>query len=170
MQFENEDKQAGFVHTTIDFDLVFSMVHIYRHIFSEGIGLRQLMDYYYILKHSTEDQRKEAFLMLKSLGMNGFVGGIMWILREYFLMDETLLLSKPNMRYGKYLLEEIMICGNLGQYDERMMKVDKNKRFKRGFVQLKRNLRFVGYYPSEVLWSPIWKLWHYCWRKQNNYL
>ena len=47
-QFGNYDSEAGFIHTTIEFDLVFSIVHIYRHIFSEGIGLRQLMDYYYI--------------------------------------------------------------------------------------------------------------------------
>ena len=46
-QFANVDEKLGFAHTTIDFDLVYSMVHIYRHIFSEGIGLRQLVDYYY---------------------------------------------------------------------------------------------------------------------------
>ena len=49
-QFGNNDAKVGFTHTTVDFDLVFSIVHIYRHIFSEGIGLRQLMDYYYILQ------------------------------------------------------------------------------------------------------------------------
>ncbi len=76
-QFENYDVKAGFTHTTIEFDLVFSIVHIYRHIFSEGIGLRQLMDYYYILAHSTIKQRAHAFDVLRSLNMGGFVGGIM---------------------------------------------------------------------------------------------
>lgn len=56
-------------------------------------------------------------------------------------------------------LSEILTAGNFGQYDDRMLRIDKSKRFERGFVQLKRNLRFVGYYPSEVLWSPFWKLW-----------
>lgn len=28
----------------------------------------------------------------------------------------------------------------------------------------------LQYYPSEVLWTPFWKLWHYCWRKMNGYL
>ena len=42
-----------------------------------------------------------------------------------------------------------------------------NKIFERGIEQFKRNLRFVNFYPSEVLWSPMWKLWHYYWRKRE---
>lgn len=169
-QFGIYDAEVGFTHTTIDFDLVFSIVHIYRHIFSEGIGLRQLMDYYFILQGSFVNQRKDAFAVLRSLKMSSFVGGIMWILKECFGMKEEYLLCSVNERHGKYLLSEIMTAGNFGQFDDRMLRIDKNKKFKRGFVQLKRNLRFVSYYPSEVLWSPFWKLWHWGWRKRKGYL
>lgn len=169
-QFGNNDSKVGFTHTTVEFDLVFSIVHIYRHIFSEGIGLRQLMDYYFILQGSFVNQRKDAFAVLRSLKMSSFVGGIMWILKECFGMKEEYLLCSVNERHGKYLLSEIMTAGNFGQFDDRMLRIDKNKKFKRGFVQLKRNLRFVSYYPSEVLWSPFWKLWHWGWRKQKGYL
>lgn len=150
--------------------LVFSIVHIYRHIFSEGIGLRQLMDYYFILQGSSANQRKDAFAVLKSLKMSSFVGGVMWILKECFGMKKEYLLCAVNERHGEYLLSDIMTAGNFGQYDDRMQRIDKNKKFKRGFVQLKRNLRFVSYYPSEVLWSPFWKLWHWGWRKRKGYL
>ena len=169
-QFSNFDERCGFTHTTIEFDLVYSMVHIYRHIFSDGIGLRQLMDYYYILMSSSVEQRKEAYNVLKSLRMAKFVGGVMWILRECFRMEDECLLCPVNERHGKYLLSEILTAGNFGQYDERMLRIDKNKRFERGLVQLRRNWRFVRYYPSEVLWSPFWKLWHYAWRKRKGYL
>ena len=170
-QFGNYDGCVGFTHATIDFDLVYSMVHIYRHIFSEGIGLRQLVDYYYILRSvKSEDIKKKSLDTLCSLGMGKFVGGVMWILREYFGMKEELLLCPVNERHGRFLLSEIMTAGNFGQYDERTVRVDKDKKFKRGFAQLGRNLRFVTYYPSEVLWSPFWKLWHWCWRKKKGYL
>lgn len=169
-QFANFDEQIGFAHTTIDFDLVFSMVHIYRHIFSEGIGLRQFVDYYYILQRSTEEQRIDAFGMFCRLKMESFVGGVMWILMEYFGMKIEYSLCPKNERHGKFLLSEIMIAGSFGHYDPRISQIDHDKRFKRGFSQLKRNLRFVTYYPSEVLWSPFWKLWHWCWRKKNGYL
>lgn len=169
-QFGNYDTEAGFTHTTVEFDFVFSIVHIYRHIFSEGIGLRQLMDYYFILMNSSAEQRKEAFEVLKSLKMIKFVGGIMWILRECFGMKEEYLLCPVNGRHGQYLLSEILVAGNFGRYDERIIRINKEKRVKRGYVQFKRNLRFAGYYPSEVLWSPFWKLWHYGWRKRKGYL
>lgn len=169
-QFANFDKKVGFAHTTIDFDLVFSMVHIYRHIFSEGIGLRQLVDYYYILQRSTEEQRNEAFETFCSLRMTSFVGGIMWILKECFGMNIIYSLCPANVRHGKFLLSEIMAAGSFGHFDDRIKQIDHDKKFKRGFSQLKRNLRFVSYCPSEVLWSPFWKLWHWCWRKKKGYL
>lgn len=170
-QFGNNDERVGFTHTTIDFDLVYSMVHIYRHIFSEGIGLRQLVDYYYILcSVKSEELRVKSFEVLRSLRMEKFVGGVMWILRECFGMKEELLLCPVNEKHGRFLLSEIMTAGNFGQYDERTVRVDKEKKFKRGFAQLGRNLRFVTYYPSEVLWSPFWKLWHWGWRKRKGYL
>ncbi len=169
-QFANVDDQLGFAHTTIEFDLVYSIVHIYRHIFSEGIGLRQLVDYYYILIHSSKEQRNDAFNTLQSLKMKSFVGGIMWILKDCFGMEELYLLCPTNEKHGKFLLSEILTAGNFGHYDNRMRCVDRNRRFQRGLVQFKKNLRFVSYYPSEVLWSPFWKVWHWCWRKHKGYL
>lgn len=169
-QFGNYDVEAGFTHTTIEFDLVYSLVHIYRHIFSEGIGLRQLMDYYFILLHSSIQQRVDALKMLQNLKMLSFAGGIMWILEHCFGMNDSMALCSVNKEHGQYLLSEILIAGNFGQYDPRTRRVAVQKRFERGFVQLKKNFRFVCYYPSEVLWSPFWKLWHYVWRKRKGYL
>lgn len=169
-QFANFDEKVGFAHTTVDFDLVYSMVHIYRHIFSEGIGLRQLVDYCYILLRSTEEQRNEAFETLCRLQMKSFVGGVMWILGMCFGMQDSYMLCPVNERHGEFLLSEIMTSGSFGHFDDRFVHLDKEKRFARGFIQLKRNLRFVTFYPSEVLWSPFWKIWHWCWRKKKGYL
>jgi hypothetical protein len=103
-QFANFDEKIGFAHTTIDFDLVYSMVHIYRHIFSEGIGLRQLVDYYYILQRSTEEERIVAFDVLRRLKMKSFVGGVMWILMERFGMNTKYSLCHANEKHGRFLL------------------------------------------------------------------
>lgn len=169
-QFNNFDATLGISHTTIDFDLVFSLVHIYRHLFSEGIGMRQLMDYYFILLHSNQEQRKEAFEMLRGLGMKSFTGGIMWILINCFGMKKEYSLCPTNSRHGDFILSEMLIAGNFGHYDTRTVKIDPHDRLKRGISLLRKNMRFLSYYPSEVLWSPIWKTGHYIWRKRKGYL
>lgn len=169
-QFMNYDKATGFTHTTVDFDVVFSLVHIYRHVFDEGIGLRQLLDYYHILQHTGKEQREDAFEVLKKLGMRKFAGGVMYVMRECFAMDQEYYLCPVNERHGRLLLKEMLIAGNFGQYDNRIQLNGKDERFSNGFIQLKRNLRFLRYYPSEVLWSPVWKLWHWGWRKWKGYL
>ncbi len=35
---------------TINFNVVYILSHLYRHVFTEGIGLRQLLDYYFVLE------------------------------------------------------------------------------------------------------------------------
>ena len=169
-QFLNYDAEAGFTHTTVDFDVVFSLVHIYRHVFDEGIGLRQLLDYYHILIHSTPEQRKDALQVLRSLGMGRFAGGVMFVLETCFLLPEDYLLCGIDEKHGQFLLSEILLSGNFGHYDPRLKHQHKRNRFLNGWTNLKRNCRFLNYYPSEVLWSPLWKIWHWCWRKKHGYL
>lgn len=169
-QFSAFDEKLGFAHTTIEFDLVYSLVHIYRHIFSEGIGLRQLVDYYFILKNSSVEQRVQAFETICGLGMKSFAGGIMYILHEKLGMSSSYALCDMNKQHGEFLLKEILLGGNFGHYDTRYTFASKDKKFKRGFSMLMRNFHFVRFYPSEVLWSPLWKFWHWCWRKFKGYL
>jgi hypothetical protein len=170
VQMTSFDDTVGFCYPTISFNLVFSLIHIYRHVFSEGIGLRQLMDYYYILKHSTEAERKEAFDTLCSLGLKRFVATVMYVMRRVFNIDTSLLLCQPNQKEGDYLLAEMLRGGNFGQYDDRNKHLPSENRMKRGVENVKRNLRFLKHYPSEVMWSPAFKFWHWCWRKWKGYL
>lgn len=169
-QFENFDSAVGFAYPTISFNLVYSLLHIYRHLFSEGIGLRQVLDYYYILTNSTKDERKCAYKTICRFGMKDFAGAAMFVLQEVLGLKGEYLLCESSRKSGLFLLKEILLAGNFGQYDNRITRINKEKRIKRGFAQFARNLRFVRYYPQEVLLSPIWKCWHYGWRKRHGYL
>ena len=42
-------EQGEIAIPTAEFDLIFQLTHIYAHLMNEGIGLRQLVDYYYVL-------------------------------------------------------------------------------------------------------------------------
>ena len=169
-QMAHFDEQASFNYPTLQFNLVFSLIHIYRHVLFEGIGLRQMTDYYYILQHSTKDERQKAYKMLRYFGVGNFVGAAMYIMQHVYGMDESKMLCRINEKLGKKLLDEILRGGNFGQHDDRMARVGNDNRWKRGWEIFKRDMRFIKDYPSEVIWMPIWKIWHYFWRMKRGYL
>ena len=53
---------------TIDFNLVYQLCHIANHFFYEGIGLRQFVDYYYLLKESDHVDKDQIKRLLKEFG------------------------------------------------------------------------------------------------------
>ena len=42
-------EQGEIAIPTMEFNLIFQLTHIFSHLMNEGIGLRQLLDYYYVL-------------------------------------------------------------------------------------------------------------------------
>ncbi len=170
VQFNHYDENVSFAYPNIRFNLVYSLIHINRHIFEEGIGLRQLMDYYYILKYSTEEDRKDAIKILTTIKLRKFAGAVMYVLEKVFRLDSDVLLCPVNVSEGEFLLCEILRGGNFGRYDERNQWFKKGQRLKKNLFTIKRSLRYLIHYPSEVLWIPFWKIWHYQWRKRKGYL
>ena len=166
-QFAHYDETVGFAYPTIFFNLVHSMVHINRHVFEEGIGLRQLMDYYFILKHSTVEERVEAYKVLCNIGLKKFVGAVMYVMQQVFLLEENLLLCVPNKMLGSRLLDSVMAGGNFGKAFG--LKHGRNK-LEKGLLQLKHNLRLMLPYANEAMWIPFFQVWHYGWRKRHGYL
>ena len=166
-QFAHYNEKVGFAYPTVFFNLVHSMVHINRHVFEEGIGLRQLMDYYFILKHSSCDERTEAYNVLCSVGLRKFVGAVMYVMQQVFLLEEHLMLCRPNSILGSRLLDSIMAGGNFGK--ALGLKHGRNK-LEKGLLQLKHNLRLMLPYANEAMWIPFFQVWHYGWRKKHGYL
>ena len=166
-QFANFDESVGFAYPTIYFNLVHSMVHINRHIFEEGIGLRQLMDYYYILQHSTQQERNDAYKVLCSVGLKNFVGAVMYVLKQVFLLEDDLMLCNPNSELGFPLLDSIVAGGNFGK--ALGLKYGRNK-LEKGLLQWKHNLQLMLPYANEAMWIPAFQVWHYLWRKRKGYL
>ena len=162
-----EGRFTGIPTPSLAFNRVYILVHIYRHLFAEGIGLRQLLDYYFVLRQGfSEEERNVTMQTLRSLKMQRFAAAVMWVLQEVYAMDGRYLLVAPDEREGRFLLDEIMLAGNFGQYDERLQHEQGESALHWGWRKVMRNFRFVSSYPSEVLWSPLFKLWHLFWRKR----
>lgn len=154
----------GFNVPTVSFNAVYQLVHIYRHLFNEGIGLRQLLDYYYVLHTLSRDEREDLLSVIDELGMREFAGAVMWVLQKVFLMPQEYLLCAPDKIRGEFLLNEIMIAGNFGKYDPRNIITANEGYLKRFIRRQKRFVRFLTQYPSEVIWGPYFTVMQRVWR------
>lgn len=161
----------GEIHVPqVSFNVIYILSHLYRHIFTEGIGLRQLLDYYFVLvKWHTDltnltDSNKSLPQMtqintdldtlrheLKYLGLWKFAQAVMYVLHEVFGLSEDRMIAPMDEKEGRFLLDEIMRGGNFGQYDDRMGSKVGESKIHRYFRMNLRNLRFVKHYPTEAL-------------------
>lgn len=133
------------------FNRVYVLQHIMRHLFDEGIGLRQLMDYGLVLrKGMTTAEKKETMQTLRRLHMEGFAGAVMYVLQTVFALEPEYLICTPNERKGKLLLEEILEGGNFGHYDQRGNKQNLPNKVKK---RVHKFLRVFSLAPSEAVWS-----------------
>ena len=226
---------------SVSFNAVYQLVHIYRHLFDEGIGLRQILDYYFVLQalsvplhrgkcEEVRDERLEVgrppqspcvggevraqsgeviderlevrrppqspcvggevsveglevsgerigslstgegggrgrvMNIIERLGMKKFAGAIMYVLQKVFAMPDEYLICKPNEKVGAFVLSEILVGGNFGRADSRFAKA-KDGVLAHAFGKTLHNLMFLRYFPEEVSWEPIFRLYHWGWRK-----
>lgn len=170
VSFGVEDEKLGYPVPDVKFATLHCTVHIFRHLFHEGIGLRQLLDLYYLLKNIGKEDRDEVFSVMKKLSLGRFAAALMWVLGEVFGLEEQYYLCPQNERLGRKLMGEILRAGNFGMYDERLQSVRNSSTMKYSMTKMKRLLPLFSFCPREVLASPFYKLWQYSWRKRNNYL
>lgn len=149
---------------SLAFDRVFIMLHCYRHICGHGVGLRQIMDYFYVLKQGfTEEERTDAVYWIKQLGMLRFARGLMWVLQQYYGLEERHLLVAPDEKEGRFIMREVMMTGNMGHGDTRHWGSMRTP-LSRFFLNLKRDAYIINHYPHEAFWQPLFSLWLYFWR------
>lgn len=152
------------------FDRVFILAHCYRHICGDGVGLRQVMDYFYVLRQGfTEEERADSEKWIRKLGMGRFAEGLMWVLREVFGLEEKYFVVEPNEKEGRFILNEILLTGNMGHSDQRSWG-SKESALSRFLFSLKRDYYMAKHYPHEAMWQPIFSVWLYFWRLSKGLL
>ena len=152
---------------TAEFNVVFVLLHIFRHLFGEGIGLRQVMDYYFVCASLNDKGEMRNEKLLRSFGLYRFASAMMWILGHVFGLEKERMIAEPDEKLGRMILSDIMRSGNFGHHDER--KRSDETRLQR-FVRVNRDdVRYMRYFPSEVLMTPLFRLWHFCWKKMKGY-
>jgi len=66
-----------------------------------GVGLRQLNDYWMLLRKSSTEDRQLVASQLKAFGLTSMARALMWVIGELFLEHDSLLPIKPSARKGR---------------------------------------------------------------------
>lgn len=150
----NEHEETGMAFPSTSFNAIYSLVHTLHHLLEEGIGLRHMVDYFYILKSLPQEERPNVVRQLKSLGIYKLAKAMMWVLLDVCGMPEENLLCGPDKKEGEFLLNEMVTGSNLGLF------LQENKLS----YYLTHWWTMLWHYPNEVLWIVPWKVWHKGWR------
>ena len=149
---------------SLEFNLVFILQHIFGHLFAEEMTLKQYLDYYFVLKQAHEKGAdvQEAYRWMQRMGMGSFARATMWLLHEVFGMPEEWMICEPDADEGRFLLNRVMA------------KEQKAKKGEHGslrwhlsvfWAQQSKNLHLLTHYPLEVLFSPLWLVRHFFWKR-----
>jgi len=173
-QFEHKVSLDGheIAIPTAEFNACFQLSHIFNHLFHEGIGLRQIVDYYYVLVtlHKDEGKNPDSTYwerLFKQVGLLEMGKALMWILVHQLGMDESLAIVGQDEQRGRFVLNEILTGGNFGKYDARNARYGKTPLGK-NLQRLARDMRLVKFFPTESLSEPLFRIKHAWWRYRHN--
>ncbi|MDD5792426.1 MAG: nucleotidyltransferase family protein [Erysipelotrichaceae bacterium] len=154
---------------SLAFNRVFILLHCYQHFVRRGVGLRQFVDYYFVLLESSRIAnniywKEDTLRWLQKLGLLRFTSATMWIMK-YIFKAERILLCEPNEEYGRILLNEILATGNMGHSDRRVNRKQQLTPLGRFISNFKRDLSIMKVCPEELFWEPIWGIYQFIWCK-----
>lgn len=160
------------VTPNVTMNLFYVLLHIYRHFHGSGIGLRQLIDYYFVLRTANGNygsycHHESINALLERFGMLRFARGVMWVLQEMTGLERQYMFCEPLESEGRFILNEISVAGNLGRYDKRYGSLKKYGKFGELVSIIRHSSHLLRHYPSDALMAPVWYVWHKCWMLKN---
>lgn len=153
---------------TTAFNVIYQLTHLYHHFFDEGIGMRQIIDYYYVVNNDELLVIRDTLQReLKYLGLWKFAGAVMYVLHEALGLSEEKMIAPIDEKRGELLLAEILEGGNFGRHFTKYGGFTHQSMGKKYFLKIWRNMHFVRFYPAESLSEPIFRTWHFFWRLKH---
>ena len=153
---------------TMAFNVIYQLTHLYHHFFDEGIGMRQIIDYYYVVNNDELLVIRDTLQReLKYLGLWKFAGAVMYVLKEVLGLSEDMMIVPVDEKRGRLLLAEILDGGNFGRHFTKYAGFTHQSMGKKYFLKIWRNMHFVRFYPAEALSEPIFRTWHFLWRLKH---
>ncbi len=153
-------------------DNAFQAIHILHHAFGhflfEGVGLRQLLDYYFVMQQPFSDEEKSKIVStMKRFEMYKFAQGVEYVLQTAFGASEGFI--PANESFGKRILKSVMEEGNFGKYDEKRDDRRMNSSWYRFWYHNIRMWKYFDMAPWIIATSPFVRIKEYAWRLRHGY-
>ena len=148
----------GYNVPNVEFAYIHCLLHIYGHILGEGVGLRQIMDLYYLGKALPTSSYTTVKNLIEEFYLRRVMGMLSYVLQDVF--GQVYTIYPPNEKDGKYLLQSIMEGGNFGKFAKGYRTFMTGNKVMRGLKKfIFRQASLLTFFPSEVLWIVPWRLW-----------
>lgn len=170
--FENLN-EFGFAVPESMVNVLFNLHHVKRHFIISGIGMRHVLDLYFIFKSWNEGlasvsgwaSRQELERMIKVLRLRRFLSGMIWVMNEVLGDVPADFGVEADERLGRFILREIMLGGNFGHHDERLAGVDNMGFWQRWMRYMSVSLVRAMYFPADVFWAYVFRARVGLWRR-----
>ena len=143
---------------TARFNVVYQMGHILIHLLDEGIGLRHIVDYYYVLQtlgEMSDAEKHEIAREWRKFGMLRLASGVMWVEKEILGLPEKFLIVEPNAKIGNIVLSEMLEGGNFGHHSS--VQRLRNTYFSFRFAKAMHLMKIASLFPGEAIFRMIHK-------------
>ena len=143
---------------TARFNVVYQMGHILIHLLDEGIGLRHIVDYYYVLQtlgEMSDAEKHEIAMEWRKFGMLRLASGVMWVEKEILGLPEKFLIVEPNAKIGNIVLSEMLEGGNFGHHSN--VQRLRNTYFSFRFAKAMHLMKIASLFPGEAIFRMIHK-------------
>lgn len=147
------------------FNAIYQLTHINVHLLIEGIGLRHLVDYYYVLCHVDKADHDRIRRWINAMHLSKLAAAVMWIEVEVLGLPKEYAYIDFDEKRGRKLLNEIEITGNFGKYDKRMNAGVGESFWHLQIRKIAKHARFVFDYPTEEISEPFFRFAHFIWRQ-----
>ena len=134
---------------TVRFNVVFILHHLFKHLLYEGVAMRHVLDYCYVLKAFHAENPSESTLDdvkkdLTNLNLKKISGALGWIYVHLLGLPKDCLLFPPHEKDGQFIIRQIL--DNAGQI------VEENSRFHQRLHFVRP---YLTSYFSEAVFFPL---------------
>lgn len=99
-------------------NIVHQTSHIYHHFVADGVGMRQVLDYYMLIKKAKQEHTDfdAVSKILKALHLLAMSRAVIYLIEKILGLPQGEMPWKPDTGYGKLLLDTMIKGGNFGMY------------------------------------------------------